>query len=329
MSPMPGGNGAYVLHKLLEKHIAGYQVREYHPRWEYFPFAFPLFFRKESPCLIHTTPDHGCLFSRRGIPLVVTVHHLVLDDFMKPYSSLIQRIHYKTDLLFFTRRTIQQADAVTAVSRYTAGMVKNLIGYKGNVRVIYNGIDTQRFVPVKRETGSTIRVLFSGNLSLRKGANLLPDIAERLPAGIDIVYTRGLRGGMSLPASNNLKSLGNIAFESMPGIYQSADILLFPTVREGFGLAAAEAMACGLPVVATDCSSLPELIDEAKGGFLCPLGDVDSFVEKIQLLAENPGLRREMGAYNRAKVEQQFTLEQMVSQYQALFEELLSGEHAP
>ncbi|HOH18628.1 MAG TPA: glycosyltransferase family 4 protein, partial [Bacilli bacterium] len=100
--------------------------------------------------------------------------------------------------------------------------------------------------------------------------------------------------------------------------------LLFPTVREGFGLAAAEAMACGLPVVATDCSSLPELIDEGNGGFLCPLGDVDAFTYKINLLAENPQLRREMGEYNRAKVEKMFTLERMVNQYKELFEEVLS-----
>jgi glycosyltransferase involved in cell wall biosynthesis len=110
----------------------------------------------------------------------------------------------------------------------------------------------------------------------------------------------------------------------MPQIYQQADILLFPTVREGFGLAAAEAMACGLPVVATNCSSLPELIDNGKGGFLCPIGDVEAFAEKINFLAENPELRREMGEYNRAKVEKMFTLNRMVGEYQQLFEEVLS-----
>ena len=112
----------------------------------------------------------------------------------------------------------------------------------------------------------------------------------------------------------------------MPTVYQNADILLFPTVREGFGLAAAEAMSCGLPVVATDCSSLPELIDDGKGGFLCPLGDVDVFAEKINFLAENPQLRREMGEYNRTRVEKMFTLDRMVGEYQKLFDEVLSKQ---
>lgn len=127
-----------------------------------------------------------------------------------------------------------------------------------------------------------------------------------------------------MPCRSNLKNLGRLAFDEMPDLYRSADILLFPTVREGFGLAAAEAMACGLPVVATDCSALPELIDEGKGGYLCPVGDVADFAEKINFLAENPGLRHEMGQYNRAKVEEKFTLDRMIKQYRELFEEVLS-----
>ncbi len=84
----------------------------------------------------------------------------------------------------------------------------------------------------------------------------------------------------------------------------------------------AKALAC-LPVVTTDSSSLPELIDHGKGGFLCPLGNVDAFAEKINYLAESPQLRREMGEYNRAKVERMFTLERMVREYVELFKEVL------
>jgi len=141
----------------------------------------------------------------------------------------------------------------------------------------------------------------------------------------NIIYTSGLRASRMLADHSQLQCLKSVPYHKMPAVYQDADILLFPTVREGFGLAAAEAMSCGLPVVATDCSSLPELIDDGNGGFLCPLGDVDAFVEKIRLLAENPQLRREMGDYNRAKVEKMFTLDRMVRQYQELFEEVLSN----
>jgi glycosyltransferase involved in cell wall biosynthesis len=322
---MATGNGAYVLHKMLEGRIEGYQVHGYDPRWEYFPLAFPFFFRTQKPALIHTTPDYGCLFNRSGIPLVVTAHNLVLDAFMRQYSSRAQRIHYRTDLRLFTRLSLEKAAAVTAVSEFTANMVRDELGFGGPIRVIYNGIDMARFSPGGNNGfRKGVRVLFAGNLTLRKGANLLPAIAARLAPDIEIAYTSGLRGGFPLPDLPNLKNLGRISVEAMPELYRNCDILLFPTVREGFGLAPAEAMACGLPVVATDCSALPELIDNGKGGFLCPLGDVDAFADRIRHLAENPPLRREMGDYNRAKVEKMFTLDRMVSQYKELFEEVLS-----
>jgi len=110
-------------------------------------------------------------------------------------------------------------------------------------------------------------------------------------------------------------------------IYQEADILLFPTVREGFGLAAAEAMACGLPVVATDCSSLPELIVHGKGGYLCQLGNVEEFATRINELAASPRLRREMGEFNRARVEKKFTVGRMVKEYVQLFDQILSSSN--
>jgi len=325
ISPMGRGNGAYVLHKMLEGHIKGYRVRDYHPQWEYFPLAFPFFFRNEKPSLIHTTPDYGFFFSRNSIPLVLTVHHLVLDSLMRQYSSMVQRIHYSTDLLFFTHISLIKANAVTAVSEFTANMVRDELGFTGPIRIIYNGIDTERFSPCSRSIKKKgIRVLFAGNLTLRKGVNLLPQIAKRLSPDIKIVYTRGLRGGFDLPDLPNLRCLGRKANDDMPALYRDSDILIFPSVREGFGLVPAEAMACGLPVVATNCSSLPELIDNGKGGFLCPIGDVEAFAEKINFLAENPELRREMGEYNRAKVEKMFTLNRMVGEYQQLFEEVLS-----
>jgi len=325
ISPMGTGNGAYILHKMLEGRIKGYRVCAYHPRWEYFPLAFPFFFRDEKPSLIHTTPDYGVLFQRNRVPLVLTVDHLVLDSFMQQYSSWAQRIHYRTDLKFFTSLSIKRADAVTAVSAFTANMVRDELGFKGPIRIIYNGVDTERFSPVRfSNQRKNIRVLFAGNLSRRKGVNLLPTIAARLAPNIEIVYTCGLRGGFDLPDLPNLKNLGRIDFQKMPDLYRNCDILLFPSVREGFGLVPAEAMACGRPVVATDCSSLPELIDNGKGGFLCPIGDVVAFAEKINFLAENPQLRREMGEYNREKVEKMFTLDRMVDQYQELFEDVLS-----
>jgi glycosyltransferase involved in cell wall biosynthesis len=221
---------------------------------------------------------------------------------------------------------VRKARYITTVSRFLADLVKRDLGLTKPVRVIYNGINVDRFKPqpAARSGQKEIRVFFSGNLTRRKGAHWLPAIARRLAPNVHIYYTSGLRTRNILSSEKMLRPVGRIPFDDMPKRYGEMDILLMPTVREGFGLAVAEAMACGLPVVASDCSSIPELIDDGKGGYLCPIGNVDAFAEKINLLAESPTLRREMGEYNRTKVEKLFTLDRMVKEYRELFEEVLS-----
>jgi len=323
VSPMALGNGAYVVHKMLEEHLANYKVSGYNPYWTLFPPILPFLCKIKKSDLIHTTADYGCFFYQKNTPLVLSFHNFVLDDFMKPYSTLGQRIHYKTDLLWFTLKSLSLAQKVTSVSRFTAELVKKETGYD-DIKVIYNGIDADRFKPQSTKKKGPVKVLFSGNLTRRKGAHFLPEIAKKLNPGIVIQYTRGLRTKRNQYYAPNMQDIGSVKFTDMPQIYQQADILLFPTVREGFGLVVAEAMASGLPIIATNCSSLPELITEGKGGYLCELGNVDDFACKINWLADSPHLRKEMGQYNRQRVEKNFSLGTMIKNYKELFEEILN-----
>ncbi|PIE65043.1 MAG: lipopolysaccharide 1,2-N-acetylglucosaminetransferase [Desulfobacterales bacterium] len=322
-SPMATGNGAFVAHSLLSRNLPGYHLQEYNPYLTIFP---PLLSCLPSivnaPDIIHSTPDYAWFFRRHKIPLVITFHNYVLDAFMKRYSSFLQRVHYLTDLKLFTRGALRNAHTITSVSHYTASLVKEDLHFDGDIKVIYNGIDTNLFLPGQKRSGGRIKVLFSGNLTRRKGAYLLASIAEKLDKNIVIQYTTGLRTKTGLPGLVNLENLGAIPYERMPEIYQQADILLFPTVREGFGLAAAEAMACGLPVVATNCSSLPELVVDGKGGYLCDLEDIGAFARYINALACSPQKRKEMGQFNRQKVIDDFSLARMVNGYKELFESI-------
>ncbi len=321
--PLPFGSGAYVVHKLLESRIRGYEVRAYDPRWTYFP---PLLrrFADSRAALVHTTPDYAIFVQEPTAPLVVTFHGFVLDAFMRRYSSFAQRVHYRFDLRWWTEAALRRARAVTAVSRFMAGIVKQELGYPHDIRVIYNGIDTERFAPrgARAADHGVVKVLFSGNLTRTKGADLLPQIADRTAPNVRILYTQGLRVRARLPAHPRLECVGAVPFDSMPDLYRRADILLSPTVREGFGLNVAEAMACGLPVVATDCSSLPELVEHGKGGYLCRIGAVDEFARAINGLAESPSLRRQMGEFNRARAERDFCVSRMAAEYEALFAEV-------
>lgn len=326
ISPMPTGNGAYIAHRLLEANIQEYNVVSYNPRWTYFPIMLPLIASTRGADLIHTTPDYAFFFNRKSVPTVTTFQNYVLDEWMKQYSTWFQIIHYATDLKLWNREALRRCSAVTAVSESTAILVKEDMGLNETIKVIYNGVDTNHFVPdlQKKYNCREIRVLFSGNLTIRKGAHWLKHIAKKLNNNVAIFYTQGLRTRKIYKNSPRLHSIGPVSFEEMPHRYQEMDILLMPTVREGLSLAVLEAMACGLPVVASNCSSLPEQIDDGKGGFLCPIGDVNAFAEKINLLAETPDLRRAMGEYNRAKVQKAFSLKRMVNEYKTLFEEVLT-----
>jgi glycosyltransferase involved in cell wall biosynthesis len=287
ISPMGRGSGAYVIHRILERQIPGYRVIPYHANWTLVPFALRLAASFRAADLIHTVPDYAVFFYRKALPMVISFQNYVLDIWMRPYCSLLQKIHYATDLRIWTRSAIKKAQKITAVSRFTADLVRKDLKLSDPIDIIHNGVDADHFTPnpVKRNDQKKIHVFFSGNLTRRKGAHWLPEIAKHLNRNIKIFYTQGLRTRGVLPDLPNLS---------------------------------------GLPVVASHCSSLPEQIDEGKGGFLCPVGDAQSFAEKINLLADSPKLRNEMGGYNRGKVEERFTKDKMIAGYKNLFKNLLS-----
>lgn len=323
-SPMATGNGAFIVHKQLASCINGYSLRPYSPNLTFFPPALALIGCKH-PDIIHTVADYGLFFKKNNSKLILTFHNYVLDSFMRKHSSFLQRVHYRTDLKTFTKLSVRRASSLSAVSKFTAEIVKRDLGIEQDIRVIYNGIDESSFTPVKQKnTKKILTVLFSGNISKRKGFDFIPRLLPFLNKNIRILYTTGLRSSRPVIDSDRIKCVGSVAHEGMPGLYQMADILIFPSVREGFGLSVAEAMSCGLPVVAFNSSSIPELIDHGLGGYLTDIHDAKKFAEYINILGESSRMRLQMGDYNRSKVEEKFTQSRMINNYQQYFEEILS-----
>lgn len=322
VSPVSVGNGAFVVHSCLAKHLPDYHVIPYSPWRSLFPPSYYPLGRKFPAKVIHAVADSAIFHVRKDVPLVLTLHGYALDKGLHPYSTLLQKIHGRTDLRWLHQLAVQQADVITTVSHFTAELARLDLGIKKPIKVIYNGVDEQQFTPSKRGVGKEIKVLFSGNLTQRKGAQWLLPIIQRLDKRIVIYYTSGLRETSALVAHPRLRPLGRIPHEKMPDVYRAMDILLFPTVREGHSVAVLEAMASGLPVVASDVASLPEQIIHGQGGLLCPLGDVEAFAHAVQALADDAELRQRMGVFNRTEVEQRFRLASTLVAYQALFDEI-------
>ena len=324
-------SGADVYFQNLAKGIgacgAQPELRFYPHLLEFLPYSLlKMFLRPARNCdLVHSKAEYGWLFASTGKPLVVTLAHSVFDPAYQQYKKPWQRLYHDWKLADNIARSLAVAARVVTVSRFSQQRIAEKFG-RHDVRVIYNGVDENFFRPLwpdARCTDKPIRLFFAGNLTPRKGADLLPRILTRLGEDFVLEYTSGLRTHARSLRAANLRPLGYLSATALVEAYNRCDIFLFPSRLEGFGYPVAEAMACGKPVVATNYSSLPELVDEGLGGFLCPRDDVDAFVERIRQLAVEPARRACMGAYNRAKVEQVFSLRQTIDNYWKLYQELV------
>jgi N-acetyl-alpha-D-glucosaminyl L-malate synthase BshA len=108
-------------------------------------------------------------------------------------------------------------------------------------------------------------------------------------------------------------------------ILSIADVFLMPSGSETFGLAALEAMACEVPVVATDVGGLPELIVHGETGFLCPLDDLQEFTERTRELLTDDDLQDEMAAAARARAVETFDIDRVVPRYEDYYERVRDG----
>jgi starch synthase len=293
--------------------------------WQYFPWRLKAVTPPRGTQVTLTNLNIAFALKRKGIPLVAVEHHCVLDPAYTPYRSLAQAIYHEALLRRYDLDSLGTADAVVAVSEYTAASLHQALGGP-KAQVILNGIEIDFFCPQPKQitdrSHEPFQLLYVGNLLHRKGTDLLPKIMQSLGSKFELHYTSGLRTSNDFAGHSNIKPLGRLSRDQLRNSYRKADILLFPTRFEGFGYAAAEAMACGTPVVSTDCSSLPELVDDEVNGVLCPIDDVDTFVTSIQTLAANPDRVAIMGNNAREKAISCFSIDRMARAYGDLFQDL-------
>jgi L-malate glycosyltransferase len=317
-SPMVTGSGAWILHQILAENLKDYCMQAINPLKASFS---PLLIldRNDDCSIIHTAPDLGPYILPRSAIKILTFHNFYFDKQFRAYTTPMQQLYYQTLLKYSIIEACKKADVLVAVSDFVANKIyENLPQFNNKIKIIKNGIDVTRFSPIKKTELNKIKILYVGNISRRKGKQILLEIAKRLPKNCILQITLGLRDS-TISKHPNIELVGNVPYKEMHKLYQQADILFFPTIREGFGLCVAEAMACGLPVVSTNHSAIPELVNDKKGGLLCEINNLPQMLEAIKKLSNDRKLRNDMGAYNREKAVKEFDSKRMIEEYQSVF----------
>jgi glycosyltransferase involved in cell wall biosynthesis len=195
-------------------------------------------------------------------------------------------------------------------------------GAAAKTRIIYNGIDIPRYQNALEQRAArveeTVVIGTAGRLEPQKGHLHLLEMAAHLrQRQINfrlLIAGEGHQRAIlekriaELGLAERVLLLGFVA--DMPGFLRKLDIFVFPSLWEGFGYAAAEAMSAGLPVVAYDLSSNREIIDPDHSGFLVPAEDIAALAEKTAQLTERPELRQRMGQKGLARVRAYFDQEE-------------------
>ncbi|MCH2694735.1 MAG: glycosyltransferase family 4 protein [Acidobacteriia bacterium] len=332
--PIIDGSGVEIYHQRLSLALSCLGVRtdilKFSPGWEYFPWLLPVAFHSSKLVksdLIHSNIDYGSLFQIRGRPRIFTLHHSSIDEKHLSALPFPVRIHHRYVLKPLVKQAIDQADKLVAVSNYSRTVICELFQKDLPIQVIYNGVDAERFHPIKQqEKKGPLTLFFSGNPTYRKGVDLFEPVMKNLGKDFVLRYTTGLRNHReSMPSGNNIICLGSLTEDELIKEVNQAHIIFQPSRREGFGLSILEAMACGKPVVSTLATAIPEVLTNNKGGILCEPESVDQLVNAIRTLASSRDLREKMGRFNRENVLRHFTLKNMSIQYYHLYRELLDN----
>ena len=324
-----GGSGIDVYTKLLARGLetAGHKVvlQEFPHNYQYAPWLLRGVPTPPDPDIVVANSWNGFAFAGRAIPLVVVEHHCVFDPNYRPYRSFPQALFHETFVRRWAVRSFKAASAIVTVSNYTRDSLAEALRVEAS-DVIYNGIDTDFYCPdpsqVSAKSAGRFRLLFVGNLSRRKGADLLPKILTTLGDGYELHYTGGLRSDSRLADFPNAHALGRLSSKQLREVYRQASVLIFPSRLEGFGLAAAESMACGTPVVGSRQSALAEIVDDGETGILCAMNDVDAFVSAIRGLRDDTQRLSRLGQNARATAAKRFSVDTMSAHYLELFSRL-------
>jgi N-acetyl-alpha-D-glucosaminyl L-malate synthase BshA len=255
--------------------------------------------------------------SKRRLPFVTTLH-----------GTDITLVGQDPSYFAITKYSIEVSDSVTTVSNYLVDRTREVFGIARPIETIHNFVNCRLYHPRER-TGPRRTLLHISNFRPVKRPLDCIHILKHVLESTDAELVMAGDGPERYPAERLASELGlesKVKFlgkqDHIERLIPQADVLLLPSEHEAFGLAALEAMACGVPPVASNVGGLGELITPGIDGFLEPMGDTAAHARRVVELLTDDRVFGAMSAAARRTAEQRFDTERIIPQYEALYESL-------
>lgn len=304
------------------------------------------YFKKHQPeyDIVHDNQSlcYGTLaLQKMGVPLLTTIHHPITSDLRIALQSadtfklrlLIKRWH---SFLGMQKKVVQQLDHLVTVSEASRrDIAEDFAVSTSKLNIVSNGIDTKMFSPrvhIRRES-CTVMATASADAPLKGLDYLLHAIAELAVDLPDIrlnVLGKLKEGGTTarlieqLGISDRLTFYSDLSSEEVACLYARATCVVIPSIYEGFGLPAGEAMACKVPVVSTDGGALPEVVGDA--GLIVPTRNHSEIARAVRQLLTDPDLREELGDKGRQRILENFSWQVAASDMVKLYRDVISKQ---
>jgi glycosyltransferase involved in cell wall biosynthesis len=311
-------------------------------------FSFRAFFKLLELAKTHhfdILHDNQCLgygmllWKLLGTPVVSTLHHPLSIDratwFEQPSNlqQKVKRVLYYP--LLMQRIVSNRLDRIITVSQDSAREITRAFGVAPEkIRVVYNGLDGQEFAPIPGVAKKGRSLIFVGNSEDRKkGLLYLLQALTYLSEDVTLTVVDGGAPHRSFAPlltekykiGHRVYFTGKIGSRDLVRLYCRAEIAVVPSLYEGFGFPAAEAMACELPVVASTAGALPEVVGNDGAGILVPPRNAPALAQAINHLLQDAGLRWRMGQAARRRVLSLFTWENAARQIVEVYKEAIDA----
>ncbi|MBL7062075.1 MAG: glycosyltransferase family 4 protein [Dehalococcoidia bacterium] len=279
---------------------------------------------------------------RLGIPVVTTIHHPITIDrdlAIKAAKSSWQKMGIRR-WYSFANMQIKIAKKLSHFITGSQNSYRHIIDIfklpKDSLRVIYDGVDSSVFtqVPEVGRSENRLLVINSGDTPLKGLKYLLEAVAAlRSERKIELMivgkpmkngYTQGLADCLGI--GDCVTHAGQIDTAELVRQYSMATMVVVPSVYEGFGLPAAEAMCCSTPVISTTAGALPEIVGDA--GILVPPADTGALVEAIAGLLDNPDRRRRLAEMGHRRAVQMFNWKNTAKHTANVYKEAIEYQYS-